>query len=185
MTFSNVNQTTPIGNTVTTNTRPAKTAPSVAAIKITSNTNSLVFAVLASDSGNLHDMTSGQTARWNTNPGKIQGCGSTKPGDCVGDQFMDRRQPASIMRRPPFRSTRRLPPPPHRDVYPDARVLPEFCDAFRRRGEDNQLDCRHQRHDAHQPGRDRHPAERHKPIPDVEQPHLQQQQQLPWSGPAP
>ncbi|MCX6924139.1 MAG: hypothetical protein NT154_13150, partial [Verrucomicrobia bacterium] len=48
-------------------------------VTVASDTNSLVFAVLAGQSG-TYTAQSGQTTRWNTSPGTIQGCASTKAG---------------------------------------------------------------------------------------------------------
>ena len=74
MTFSNVNQTAPFGN-INKKTGHAKTQ----SVTVTSNTNSLVLAVLAGQAA-TYTIKSGQTAQWNTSPGTVQGCGSTKPG---------------------------------------------------------------------------------------------------------
>jgi uncharacterized repeat protein (TIGR01451 family) len=79
MTFSNVNQTTPIGYTGKAATRPGSSAPYVASVKVTSNTNSLVLAVLSS-ALTTYTERAGQTERWHTNTLKIRAIGCTKPG---------------------------------------------------------------------------------------------------------
>ena len=74
MTFSNVNQTTPVGNMA-----KATGHSTTQRVTVASDTNSLVFAVLAG-AATTYTAGSGQTARWNASPGTVQGCGSTKPG---------------------------------------------------------------------------------------------------------
>ncbi|MGA2788607.1 MAG: SdrD B-like domain-containing protein, partial [Verrucomicrobiota bacterium] len=81
ITFSNVNQTTPIGNSTHNIGRSSRNSPYISTNTITSNTNSLVLAVLTTSTGaNTITEASGQTERWNTNTTNIRAVGSTKPG---------------------------------------------------------------------------------------------------------
>ena len=85
VTFTNVNQTTPIGYMAATNARTSRTAPQVASVRVNSDVNSLVFATMASDRANSStsyttSTANGQVERWKTTTTNIVGCGSTEPG---------------------------------------------------------------------------------------------------------
>ena len=76
MTFTNVDQTTPIGNKAIATGKKA-----TASVTVASDTNSLVLAVLAAGDATFTTSTTGsQSEKWNAGPGTIKGCGSTKPG---------------------------------------------------------------------------------------------------------
>ena len=91
----------------------------------TSNTNSLVLAVLASAT-TTYTNESGQTARWNTNTANIRAVGSTKPGAAlVTNSWTGASRQYYAATAVSINPAMPLPSPPRRSPRPrhSARIL--------------------------------------------------------------
>lgn len=78
MTFSNVDQISPLGSVVTNN--GSNNSPS---ISVPGSASQLIYAVLSADNSNINGTGAGQTEQWRINGARPRSAGSTKPSSGV------------------------------------------------------------------------------------------------------